>query len=483
LQEGVLADDAVGLRSDGNFAPIAIESDLADLSVKGELPRALEGTLFRNGPNPQFPGSTAHSHWFTGDGMLHAFTLQNGKASYRNRWVRTPRWRAEHAAGRALFGGFGPKPRELADIDSGVANTHVVWHAGRLLALEEAHRPMEVDPVTLSTRGYVDLGGAARGPFTAHPKIDPATGEMIFFGYGAPAPLSAGMTFGIIDAAGDIKRFDRFEAPYASMVHDFVVTDRHVLFPILPLTGSMERARAGRPPFAWEPDKGAWVGVMKRDGATADMTWFRGESCYVFHVMNACEKGDKIFADVMQIAEPPLFPHADGTPADPAKTKARLCRWTFDLSGATDRFDQAFLDDLDGEFPRIDDRRAGLDYRHGWFACNLPQHRETRTFGSVAHLDHATGKRNLYALPPGDAVSEPVFVADEERTGEGVGWLLATVWRAAENRSDLIVLDAQGVEAGPIATVSLPDRVPFGFHGNWLSASERRLSEAQGEAR
>ncbi len=322
------------------------------------MPRELNGTLFRNGPNPQFPDASGHAHWFTGDGMLHAFTLDDGKASYRNRWVRTPKWQAERAAGRALFAGFSPKPKEFATINSGVANTHVVWHAGRLLALEEAHLPMEVDPLTLSTRGYVDFGEGLSGPFTAHPKIDPATGEMIFFGYGAPS-LSNGMSFGVLDRSGAVRRFERFEAPYASMVHDFVVTDRHVLFPILPLTASMDRGAIGRAAFQhWEPrQRRLRPGVMRarRRDIGHDVV-FRGESCYVFHIMNAWEQGETIIADVMQFEEPPLFPHPDGRPTDGAKARARLCRWMFDLSGATDRFSQTFLDDLSGEFPRIDDR-------------------------------------------------------------------------------------------------------------------------------
>ena len=153
-----------------NFAPVSEERVVDALPVRGDLPRELAGSLYRNGPNPRFavPGA----HWFVGDGMLHAFTLANGKASYRNRWVRTPKWLAEHDAGRALFGGFGHR---LADapasaVDGGAANTNVVWHGGRLLALEEAHLPTEIDPRTLATRGYCDYGRRITGPFTASTK-------------------------------------------------------------------------------------------------------------------------------------------------------------------------------------------------------------------------------------------------------------------------------------------------------------------------
>ncbi|MBR1219845.1 carotenoid oxygenase family protein [Bradyrhizobium sp. U87765 SZCCT0131] len=453
-----------------NVAPIPMECDAPFLKVEGELPRELNGTLYRNGPNPQFEAPGAH--WFVGDGMLHAFHIENGRASYRNRWVRTPKWLAEHDAGRALFGGFG---RRLGNVpegttqDSGVANTNIVFHAGRLLALEEGHMPTEIEPGTLATRGYQTYRDAIAGPFTAHPKLDPVTGEMVFFGYNAGGPFTPKVSYGVVGANGEVSQFERFDAPYASMVHDFIVTEKHVLFPILPLTGSMERAMGGRPPYAWEPDKGAYVGVMKRGGSTKDIIWFRGDSCYVFHVMNAWEDGQRIIADVMQFAEPPLFPYPDGRPTDPAKSKARLCRWTFDLSGGTDRFTQHYQDETTGEFPRIDDRHAGLAYRHGWYACGNPAGAAASGLSGIVHVDHKANRRAQYLLPDGDTISEPVFVERGAEAAEGDGWLIAAVWRARENRSDVAVFNAQDVESGPVALVKLGHRVPDGFHGNWVN--------------
>lgn len=354
-----MLDQVTSNAARSNLAPIPFEADAPFLKITGELPRELNGTLYRNGPNPQFdvPGA----HWFVGDGMLHAFHLENGRASYRNRWVRTPKWLAEHDAGRALFGGFGRKlPDAPADIttDGCVANTNIIFHGGKLLALVESHLPTEIEPGTLNRLGYCDYKGAISGPFSAHPKIDPVTGELVFFGYNAAGPLTPVLSYGAIDASGVVKRFERFEAPYASMVHDFIVTENHVLFPILPITGSVQRAMRGQAPYAWEPEKGAYVGVMKRSGSSKDIVWFRAETCYVFHVMNAWEEGNRIIADVMQFEEAPLFNHPDGSPTDPKKNRARYCRWTFDLSGNTDRFTQTYLDDLTGEFPRVDDRRA-----------------------------------------------------------------------------------------------------------------------------
>jgi carotenoid cleavage dioxygenase len=455
-----------------NLAPIPFECDAPFLKITGEVPRELNGTLYRNGPNPQFDAPGAH--WFVGDGMLHAFHLENGRASYRNRWVRTPKWQAEHDAGRALFGGFGRKlPDTPASVtaDGGVANTNIIFHGGRLLALEEAHLPTEIEPGTLKTRGSYNYDGGIAGPFTAHPKIDPVSGEMVFFGYNAAGPFSPALSFGSISPAGAVTRFDRFEAPYASMVHDFIVTANHMLFPILPITGSMTRAAAGQPAYAWEPEKGAYVGVIKRHGSAKDVVWFRAENCYVFHVMNAWEEGSRIVADVMQFEEAPLFTHPDGSPTDPKKSRARHCRWTFDLAGNTDRFTQTYLDDVTGEFPRIDERFAGVASSHGWYACANPQ---LPTFGALAGLVHVNGKGKRlaqYLLPAGDTISEPVFVARGDKAAEADGWLLAVVWRARENRSDLAIFNANDIASGPAALVHLGHRVPDGFHGNWVGTA------------
>ncbi len=450
----------------GNFAPVRDEEDF-DLTVVGEMPAGLEGAFYRNGPNPQFhPG--ADYHWFGGDGMIHGFFVGGGKVRYRNRYVRTPKWRSENAAGRQLFGTFGnpltTDPSVLGE-DAGVANTNILWHGGRLMALEEAHKPFELDPITLESRGYLDQ---YRGRVTAHPKIDPDSGEMTWFGYSTgEAPLNANVSYGVTSAAGEVLRRDDFEAPYSSMVHDFLVTSGHVLFPILPLTGSLERAMTGGPAYAWEPDKGAFVGVMARDAGVETLRWFETEACYVFHPMNAWEDGSRIFADVMEYPTAPLFPNADGSRGE--DSAARLVRWTFDLAGDTNQIKREPLDDLAGEFPRFDERRAGLAYRHGWFA-GTSQRPGRFGFDTIAHIDLATGKRATHDLALGDVTGEPVFVPRSAGAAEGDGWVISVVYRGAEDRSDLLIFDAQDLPAGPVATARVPRRVPFGFHGNWRPA-------------
>jgi len=189
----------------------------------------------------------------------------------------------------------------------------------------------------------------------------------------------------------------------------------------------------------------------------------------VFHVLNAWDDGGRVVIDVMQFDEPPLFPRADGSmPA--AEPQARLVRWVLDPDAGTDAFSRTALDDTTGEFPRIDDRRAGLRHRFACFAGDSPR---GDTLDSVVALDLIAGRRSAYRVPAGDAVSEPVFAPRREDAAEGDGWLLAVAWRAAEQCSHLLVLEAQDVARGPIASVRLPQRVPFGFHGNWMPTEEK----------
>jgi carotenoid cleavage dioxygenase len=449
----------------GNFAPVRSEDDFL-LEVTGAMPRGLNGTLYRNGPNPQFAPRDGNYHWFLGDGMIHAFTIAGGTVRYRNRWVRTHKWRLENKAGRALFGSWGnPMTSDPAVIgeDGGVANTNIVHHAGRLLALEEAHAPVELQPDTLLTRGNFDLGGRV----TAHPKIDPATGEMVFFAYADDdMPLSDKVSWGIADAAGRLLRREKFSAPYCSMIHDFMVTENYVLIPVLPLTGSLPRAMAGAPVFAWEPDQPALVGVMRRDQGVASLRWFATDACYVFHFMNAYEQDGGISAELMRYDAAPLFPLADGSRG--TDSAATLVRWRFDLAGRGSAIRQTRLDDLPGEFPRVDPRCESRPYRHGWFAAAGRPGRGAMT-DCIAHFDMQTGRRTEYLVPEGDAISEPVFVAAAASAGEGDGFVLAVAYRAAEDVSDLLVLDARNVAAGPVAAARVPRRVPFGFHGNWAA--------------
>ena len=453
---------------EGAFAPIHMECEAPDLVIEGEVPKDLFGTFYRNGPNPQF-APRGDYHWFGGDGMIHGFYIENGQVGYRNRWARTVKWNKEHEAGESLFAAFNPMDSDesVQGLETdGLANTNVIWHGGKLLALEEAHAPFELDPQTLESKGAWDFGGKLAGPMTAHPKIDPETGEMLLFGYNADGMISEHMSFHVVDKDGNLTRSETFKAPYASMVHDFLVTREHVIFPIMPLTGSMERAMTGAPVYAWEPDKGVHIGIMPRSGTVEDMRWFQGDPSFVFHPMNAHTNGEVVTCDVCEFEEAPLFPKPDGTPGDRDKAVPRLTRWTFDLAQNSDDYKCERLDDVPCEFPRLDERFAGLDYRHGYVACG-DLGGAVGGFSAVGHRDHQTGKLDVYDAGPQCATSEPIFVPRSTSAAEGEGYLLSSVYDAERKASHLQILDAENVSAGPIAKAFLDHRLPLGFHGNW----------------
>jgi carotenoid cleavage dioxygenase len=465
----------------GAWQPWPMEGGIRDCAVLGEIPRELHGTLYRNGPNPQFAPAGGY-HFFFGDGMVHAFHFEEGRCSYRNRWVRTPRFEAERAAGRSLFGDlFAGEPPDPAasGVPVGPANTNVVWHGGKLLALVEGGlAPVELDPETLETRAVWDFEGRLRrpidpefaamlgieapdgqvpSPFTAHPKLDPESGAMLAFGYSLFAPF---LNYYEVSAAGVMTHCQQFEAPFPSMVHDFVVTRERVLFPLFPATLRPERAANGESVLGWEPELGTRIGVLARGSEDAGLRWFETDPCYVFHPLNAYDDGPRVVVDVAQYPRLPLPP--PGASQD-FLAVATWVRWTLDLAAGT--LKQEPRDDRSIEFPRIDERRAGLPYRYGYAGSGSQS--AVHGFDQLVRYDIETGATQLHQLGRNDAANEPVFVPRCTDAPEGDGWLLAVVWRGDENRSDLLVLDAQHVDREPLATVQLPHRVPNGFHGNF----------------
>ncbi len=456
----------------GNFAPLRTECDAPDLVITGELPRELNGSFLRNGPNPLYPPRDNY-HMFSGDGMVHAFHIENGRVRYRNRWVRTAKFEREWAAGQALYGTFGNPATSDPSVRGtpyNVANTNVLFHGGRLLALEEFNPPFELDPVTLASRGSHDYGGALRGPMSAHPKVDAETGALHAFGYGLGGFGSRRMAYHHIDAAGRLTRSVEFDAPYAAMVHDFIVTRAHIVFPVFPLTISPERARRGGPMLAWEPQLPSLLGVMPRDGAASDIVWIEAEACCVFHPLNAYDDDDVLVADMLRYDAGPGFPGADGSAPDPALAVARLERWRIPVTNTGRAVAMERLDEQASEYPRLDERYAGLRHRFGYFATTRGEQGRAAVFDELARYDFVRGHKALYRLPAGDFISEPVFVPRASDAPEGQGFLLAVAYRAAQARSDLLVFDAEQLSAGPLATAHLETRVPFGFHGNWMPA-------------
>ena len=468
-----------------SFAPISEEHTLTDLEVTGTIPDYLDGRYLRNGPNPIGEIDPELYHWFIGDGMVHGMRIRDGKAEwYRNRWVRSP-----HAS-RLL--GESPRPNHGGISPIG-ANTNVIGHAGRTLALIEGGVANYELTDELDTVGPCDFGGTITGGYTAHPKRDPDTGELHAVSYS----MFRGNTvqYSVIGADGVARRTVDIEVTGSPMMHDFSLTERHVVFYDLPVTfddrqaaemtvprglrlparlllsALIGRVRIPDPitarmpsgdandrrfPYSWDPRYPARIGVMPREGGSADVRWFDVEPCYVFHPMNAYDDGDTVVLDVVR--HPKMF---DTDHLGPNEGPPTLDRWTVDLVDGKVR--ESRIDDRGQEFPRVDERRVGKRHRYGYAPAV-----GVGTQGENALLKHdlVGGDSRTKSFGAGKALGEFVFHPSSADAEEDDGALMGYVYDRASDRSELAILDAQSLDQ--VAGIKLPHRVPAGFHGNWV---------------
>ena len=441
-----------------NYAPVSEEIDSHDLSVHGTIPEDLNGLLLRNGPNPD---KTSVSHWFLGQGMLHGIRLIDGKAQwYRNR--RIP----EDAGGA---GGH---------LGASSANTHVVSHGGHILALEETHLPHAITP-ELESLGPINFNAKLRGPLCAHPKICPLTGEMHAFGTSPRAQPH--LTYYQFSPDGSLQLEHPIEIPVPTMMHDFAITTDHVVFMDLPIVFD---SAMQLPPYRWNPDHQARLGVLPRSpesGATPE--WFNIEPGYIFHTINACEIGDRIVLDACR------YPALWQANADSFDSPAMVRRYDIHRTHGFVREETMF--DIRCEYPRIDERRIGMPNRYAYVATMAEERQSTVGFGHrIVKLDMAQRASVHHHFGPQRYVGEPIFVpcqydaatdtADDAATAatgeEDDGYVLTMVYNKEDKTSALVILSASNIAEDPLATIHLPQRVPYGFHGTWIPASSLNLT-------
>lgn len=443
------SDQATPVHLRGNGRPVAEERTLTQLNVRGTIPPELDGRYVRNGANPQ-SGTSAHP--FFGDGMVHGVRLRDGRAEwYRNRYVRTP---------FITNPGLDILDMSVAmDMTASKANTHVVGHAGRILALEEGHFPYVLDG-NLDTVGPLDFGGGLAGSFTAHPKICPVTGELLAFGYSAMPPY---LRYLRVSADGRLVQTENITVGGPTMMHDFNITRNHLIFMDLPAVFDMAMAMKGEMPIRWDDAYPARLGVMPRNGSDADVRWYDIDPCYVFHPMNAYEDGDRIVLDVARFD----YIWRDGAMDFPTPN---LWRWTIDTASGKVREEQ--VDDRGAEFPRVADAVVGLEHRFGYMMAMTDAFGgdPMQTSGAILKYDRKQGTRSEIALGRGRSPGEPVFVPSASARTEDDGYLLTYVYDAASDSSELVIMDAASMDAEPVAVVALP-RIPSGFHGSWIPAS------------
>ena len=318
----------------GYNAPSRVEADIFDLEIEGELPAGLKGVWYRMTPDPQFAPRLGDDFFISGDGMISAFRFEDGHVDYKSRYVRTERFLAERAARRALYGAYRNRFTDEASVqglDRTVANTSPIWHAGRLFASKEDGLPYEIDPDTLETLGRFDWDGQLKTvTVSAHPKVDPRTGELLFYGYEASGDASRDMAFCVADAEGRLVSEEWFEAPYPGMVHDFAITEDYAVFPIFPTLADLDRMKAGGLHWMSDVSQDCWVAVVPRKTGVKDIRWFRRPGGQFFHVINAWNEGERITLDlcVSEMNSFPFIPDISGAPYDPAKASAFPSRWT-----------------------------------------------------------------------------------------------------------------------------------------------------------
>jgi carotenoid cleavage dioxygenase len=470
---------------EGDFALLREEFTLTDLEVGGTIPEYLDGRYLRNGPNPIGEIDPELYHWFVGDGMVHGIRMRNGKAEwYRNRWVRGPQ--AARVLGEpAPVGHFGLSPLG--------ANTNVIGHAGKTIALVEAGIANYELTDELETVGVCDFDGTLTGGYTAHPKRDPETGEL----HAVSFSMFRGNTvqYSVIGVDGRARRTVDITVSGSPMMHDFSLTERHVVFYDLPVTFDTRQAVAmtvppglrlsarlflsaligrvripdpiaarmpapkasdRRYPYSWNPKYPARVGVMPRDGGNADVRWFDVEPCYVFHPMNAYDDGDTIVLDVVR--HPKMF---DTDHLGPSGGLSTLDRWTVDLANGKVR--ESRFDDRGQEFPRVDERLVGKRHRHGY----APAVGEGAAGGgALLKHDFVQGGTQSRSFGIEKALGEFVFHPSTPDAAEDDGVLMGYIYDRPTDRSELAILDAQTMQ--DIARIKLPHRVPAGFHGNWV---------------
>jgi carotenoid cleavage dioxygenase-like enzyme len=426
----------------GNFAPVDAELTEFDLPVDGAIPAELNGWYLRNGPNPR----QATAHWFTGDGMIHGVRLEGGRAKwYRNRWVRTDSFDNDFP----LYNADGTR-----NLRASIANTHVVNHAGKTLALVESSLPYEITN-DLETLGAYDFGGQLVDSMTAHPKICPTTGELHFFGYGNI--FAPHVTYHRADASGELTINRPLDVPALTMMHDFALTAEHVVFMDLPIVFNMDVALKGDGdmPYRWDDNYGARLGVLRRDDPFGEVRWFEIDPCYVFHIANAHDADGSIMLQAVRYPE--LWRDTSRFAADGV-----LWNWTIDLRAG--KVIEHQLDDRAVEFPRIDDRLVTLPARYSVSVGDKRLVRYDLTTGAA--VEHRFGTPESPG-GPGEAVFVPSATGPADELS---GWYIAYVYDPARDGSDLVILDASDFAADPVARIKLPQRVPYGFHGNWIAS-------------
>ena len=371
------------------FATLRFEGEIFDCEVQGEIPRDIRGTFYRLGGDWLYPPKSPQDAPFSADGYISMFRFSNGRVDYRGRFVRTPRYLANRKAGRQLFGIYRNRSdgRTLRALTEQYGRQH---HAGRPrgppVCDQGGRAALRDRPTHARDSRRVGLPWQIQEPdtFTAHPKIDPVTGEMICFGYEATGEASRDVFVYFIDRSGQVTREVRLQAPYVSEMHDMAITRTHVVLPMYPLTTDKQWLAGGNTHWYWDERLPGYLCVLPRDGDAKDVRWIKGPPRAMVHTLNATTEGNRLVVDgTVSDANPfPFFPNRDGTPWTPQTGGSSIRRWTLDLGSKHEGWEeQSPFPMAPGGLPRIDDRFISMPYRYGYMGYFDP----TRPDRPAAH--------------------------------------------------------------------------------------------------
>jgi carotenoid cleavage dioxygenase-like enzyme len=483
----------------GNFAPILDEENHPDLKVTGTIPAELNGAvLIRVGPNAGFkPLNMKYHHWIDGTGMINAFYINDGKVSYKNRFVNTFKMSNDRKAGRSLFGGIrslpsttlkgwgllnvnifnllylgirtllgkGPNRSQFNKVAPAMndSNTNILLQNGYVLSFEEIGKPYIIKLDTLETLGEFDYHGELRRNNSAHPLTDPFNKHSYTNSY---SPLPPYMKYYEITPDAKISYQTDMDVPYPAMVHGFALTEKyyvHMHFPAVYRIGYLGTHK----PIRWEPEgNDSYIGILERNNPKAKTKWYKIPTCWVFHNMNAYDDGDLVHIFVAVFQRIPMFGLDTENPSPPftEQPNSKFAKWTLNLK--TGEFTEEIINPNLVEFPLMDPRFLTKKQKHGWYTSLVDDVQQYGLWNTVNHYNFEKGVEESYYAGKHHYVGESLFTPKHENSPEGVGYIMTIRYNLMENRSEVIILDAQNVSAGPIATIEVPRRIEYDFHGS-----------------
>lgn len=448
--------------------------------IEGEIPADLNGTFFRNGPGLLDINGQAIAHPFDGDGMICAISFKNGRAHFRNSFVKTEGYVAEKAAGKILYRGvFGTqKPGGwLANIfdfkSKNIANTGILYWGNKLLALWEGAEPHQLNPKTLETIKLDDLDGILEPgqAFSAHPRIEKGKDGKgdVLVNFSVKRGLSSIITIFEFNSQGKLLKLYSHSIPGFAFLHDMVITPNYCIFFQNPVTLNplpfLFGLRSAGQCLKFSPNQPTRVIVIPRDGSK-EMKILETEPCFVFHHANAWEENGEIYVDsICYESFPQVDSDADFKDVDfDSIPEGQL--WRFKINLSRESVEHKLVESRCCEFPTLHPNNLGKAYRYLFIGvADIPT--GNAPLQAILKIDWQTGERQIFSVAPRGFAGEPLFVPFPNGINEDDGWLLMLMYDAAEHRSDVVILDARDLNKKPVARLHLKHHIPYGLHGSF----------------